>query len=288
MAGQGARDISSSQQAGFSVGNVVGAHVSPLEAFSDAIGYKVDPSRRDERSRRTRESRISNQESVRGPRPAVIVETMTDPSSGKESFLVNLFASFSSTPLDRLYENTKDLTIPVANPRSKFPDSVQCIRTDPPWPKDIQYVITRSVWTSDIEEWRCRSGQRYRVSQEDCGLLNAIGAQQGRRLRVKLRTYPRNGVGWLEDIKQAIAVVYTKESNSDESAKVCTFERKQNYDNNTMMQPKIYSKRAFSVRTFMSSRSKAPTVTPIMEDQSNDSEDGSWSIVSTKATQGEE
>ncbi|KAK7467700.1 hypothetical protein VKT23_004752 [Stygiomarasmius scandens] len=207
MAGQGARDISSSQQAGFSVGDVVGAHVSPLEVFSDAIGYKVDPSRRDERSRRTRESRISNQEGVRGPRPAVIVEKMTDPCSRKESFLVNLFASFSSTPLDSLYENTKDLTIPVANPRSKLPDGVQCIRTDPPWPKDIQYVITRGVWTSDIEEWRCRGGRRYRVSREDCYLLDAVGTEQDHSLAEKLRTYPRNGAGWLEDIKQAIAVV---------------------------------------------------------------------------------
>ncbi|KAK7467701.1 hypothetical protein VKT23_004753 [Stygiomarasmius scandens] len=205
MAGHGITGFPCSSQQDLSVGDIVGVRISPVQVYCEAIGHKADAAQRDARSRRTRQSQ--HEASARGPRPAVIMDQRTDPSSGQKSFQVCVCASFSSTRWESLHNNTKDLIIPITNSKITFPDGVRLLRTDPPWPKDIQYVITRSVWTSDIEEWRCRGGQRYRVGQEDCDLLDVIGMEQEHSLAEKLRTYPRNGAGWLEDIKRAIAVV---------------------------------------------------------------------------------
>ncbi|KAK7455176.1 hypothetical protein VKT23_011047 [Stygiomarasmius scandens] len=245
--------------------DVVGVPVSPMEVFGDAIGYKVDPWRRDEKSRRERESCMSDQGRVQGLRPAVIVNRVTDPATGQKLYKVNLFASFSNTPFDHLHSNTKDLVIFVANSNSRLPDGAQVIRTIPPWPRNIQYVMTRSVWTSNVTVWPCEAGSHYQISLEDRKLLESIGRQQDWALSVKLSQYEGGKKQWLADIRSAIASVRGKGSERDTSSR-----------------PKTLVKKALSTRTFASITPicQAMASTSITDKGRKDSEDGSSSIVS--------
>ncbi|KAK7455134.1 hypothetical protein VKT23_011005 [Stygiomarasmius scandens] len=134
-------------------------------------------------------------------RPACIKQFVR--AKGSLMAEVYLLATFARTPYRNLYENTRDLVIPVGHITTFNRDiSVESIRTYPPWPFPFQYAITKPVLIplSAIMPWN--RVIFYRVKKNDLDILQAIGDQQARALTVKLSEYREGAKGWLEDIRR--------------------------------------------------------------------------------------
>ncbi|THV03982.1 hypothetical protein K435DRAFT_774631 [Dendrothele bispora CBS 962.96] len=121
----------------FSTGDIVGTFTSPMEAFYNAVSSSVDLSRCERSTIRSRGS-----QGERKLRPAIIRDIRIGVDV-PTSYELSLLASFSSTPFEALHENTKDLVLPVASLENENPETECFIRTEPPWPKKVQYVVTR-------------------------------------------------------------------------------------------------------------------------------------------------
>ncbi|THV03985.1 hypothetical protein K435DRAFT_791347 [Dendrothele bispora CBS 962.96] len=234
-----------------SVGDIVGTFSSPMEAFSSAISSPADSSRYE---RSTICSRESGREKKQ--RPAVI----RDIQSGMNNITVyelSLLASFSSTPFETLHDNTKDLVIPVASLGNEHPKSRHFIRTEPPWPKKIQYVVTRTITTSEVFEWWTDGRERYRINEQDLDILDQLDLEQTIKLETKLLNYPGGGVGWLKDINQAAKAARRRVPSGSASTRSLF--------------------RAFSVKSSASKISRLESINENQESKEND-----WTKVSYK------
>ncbi|KAK7467681.1 hypothetical protein VKT23_004734 [Stygiomarasmius scandens] len=131
-------------------------------------------------------------------RPAIIKKFQ---SGGGESE-VYLLATFGRTPYQDLNENTQSLVVPIANKVvSKEDLPVESIQTHPTWPLPFQYVITKSVFVSEVRHWY-PGGARYWVKHEDMETIRIIGVEQIRKLNAMLPEYRGRANGWLKDIRR--------------------------------------------------------------------------------------
>jgi len=144
-------------------------------------------------------------------RPALILHILP---GGKTE--VCLLATFGKTPYEDIYENTRDLVVPIANRVVSAEDlPVESIQTRPVWPFPFEYAITRSIIVSELRHRYPDNANRYWVEKEDLKKLTAIGAEQARQLTTKLQKYEGGANEWLKDIRrEARKVSYRRNENS--------------------------------------------------------------------------
>ncbi|KAK7455138.1 hypothetical protein VKT23_011009 [Stygiomarasmius scandens] len=145
---------------------------------------------------------MHSQRSIRGVQ---LVAKLQRPSVSSHSSSEDPFdrGEIVLTPYEELYEHTRDLVVPVANRKlSEEELSVESIRTQPTWPFRFEYVITKSIFVSEIEHWYPDHINRYWVKNQDLKKLGAISTEQIRKLTTKLLKYEGGANEWLKDIRR--------------------------------------------------------------------------------------
>ncbi|KAK7467663.1 hypothetical protein VKT23_004716 [Stygiomarasmius scandens] len=201
----------SSSKDPFDRGEIVLVRASAMRAFEEAATKHMEhfEQLRDKVSSRSYTLTLYSKTDQRPNfRPAIIKGLRPDVGMTE----VYLLATFAQTPYEELYEHTRDLVVPVAN--RKFSDEelpVESIRTQPMWPFRFEYVITKSIFVSEVEHWYPDHINRYWVKNQDLKKLGAISTEQIRKLTAKLLKYEGGANEWLKDIRREARKVSLKE-----------------------------------------------------------------------------